>query len=308
MIKMEYNNLTELIRIPFGHRYIGFWGDKVGSQVPVRNASDVVDFVSKYLGLFNIGMSISTFKDNKPYVLFMPFDFDDENPINTIGDVVKLWNHFVESGIDSYLTFSGRKGFHILVSLVPKNYDKNKLKSIQKYIKNKFNLTTLDGNLFGDRRRLIRLPFTYNIINGSMCKLLAYNQGEKLDLDKIKIDYNPSIQKSDLKVEFKNYHEYPCIEDLVRNDPEPRHLIRFTYVILRLSKGWSEDDIIEEIKSFNWIDFDEEYTRKQIRQIAENGYYPLSCKSLIDLGYCSGICQYCDIPELLMKKLGVEEK
>jgi len=304
---MNLNNLKGLIDIPFGKRYIGYWGENSGTQIPVSNINEIIDFISKYLGLFNIGLSISTFENGDVFPLFLPFDFDDNNPKNTIKEVVRLWNHLVEGGFEAYLTYSGRRGFHIYLGLVPKPYRKIQLKTVQQYLKNKLSLTTLDRNLFGDRRRLMRVPYTYNIKSGKLCSLIKYNPGKKLDLDYLKLNNKMHLIPKSSKMIERIYHEYPCIEKLVKEDNEPRHLVRFTYVILRLAKGWTEDEIIEEIKSFNWIDFDEEYTRNQIRQIEANGYYPLNCKSLIDLGYCTGVCKYCDDPSLLMKKLGVKK-
>ena len=96
---------------------------------------------------------------------------------------------------------------------------------------------------------------------------------------------------------FRDFHKYPCIEDLIKNREywhkhhprgkyEPDQKIRFTWVILRLSEGWSMDEILEEAESFDWDDYSEEKTMKQTEQIDMQQYVPHSCKTLKSLGYC----------------------
>lgn len=285
--------MSDLLDIPFGNRSIGFWGNSYGNQILVKTREDIYNFIDEHLGIDNIGISVCTFKDHKPYLLFLPFDFDAPDLKDAWRDAVKLYNYLIERDYDVHITFSGRKGFHIFLATEPKWYNKEQIRAVQSYFKEKLGLKTLDKQIFGDIRRLMRVPYTYNI-RGGLCMEIKYHDGKKLDLDLILLKRNRINRETEY--EETDYHKYPCIEKIVREDNEPRHIIRFTYVILRLAEGWSEDDIIDEIKGeFNWIDFDEHYTRSQIIQIDSRGYVPPSCKTLKELGFCDKPCKYGDI-------------
>ena len=47
--------------------------------------------------------------------MILPFDFDSKDLRDAWGDAKKLFNYLVDMGITCVLTFSGRKGFHVLV-------------------------------------------------------------------------------------------------------------------------------------------------------------------------------------------------
>jgi len=282
-------NMTDLFSIPFGHRKIGYWNGGFGGQSKVYTKKDIIDFVDEHLGIDNIGLSVCTYKEDIPYLLFLPFDFDSKDLKKSWKDAIKLFNHFTIIGLDCHLTFSGRKGFHVFLSVVPKNYNKYLIKKIQVFFKKELGLKTMDPAIFGQDNRLMRIPYTFNI-GGDMCKEIRWNKGNLLDLDMILA--GPTYKSSSLDYDKGGYHKYPCIEKLIREDPEPRELIRLSYVALRLDKGWTEEEILEEIKSFDWIDFDEEKTRNKIRYISDGNYRPLSCKSMEERGYCKEPCKY----------------
>jgi len=238
--------------------------------------------------------------------MFLPFDFDsDTDDLTKSGeDAVKLYNHFVRAGYETRITFSGRRGYHIYLSVKPKSYSKQKIKLAQRFFKDGLKLETLDENIFGDIRRLLRIPYTYNIRGGRLCEEIAHAEGSEVDLDDIII--NPTFKKYEINYEKRNYHFYPCVEDIIVSDTEPRELIRLTYVALRLDKGWTEDEIVDEMETFGWIDFNEETCRKKIQYIDDGNYQPLSCKSMIEHGWCPGLCEFGDTKTLL-NKIGVNK-
>ena len=299
--------MTDLLEITPGYsRSIGIWGGGEGSQEKVYSFNDIVRVVSEHLGLDEIGLSVCRFKENKPELMFLPFDFDaDSGDLEKSGkEAIVLYNHFTNAGYDTHFTFSGRRGFHVYVSTVKKTYPKQQIKLIQKYFKDKLKLETLDENIFGDIRRLMRLIYTYNIRGKRLCEEISYSKGKELDLDDI-IIINNDFKKYNTKYEKQNYHPYPCIEEIIVTDNEPRELIRLTYVALRLDKGWTEDDIIDEMETFGWIDFNEEICRKKIRYIDGGNYKPLSCKSMMEHGWCPGVCEFGDM-KILLNKIGVK--
>jgi len=298
--------ITDLLAIPFGQRIVGWWGNSYGNQVPVKTFGDIVKIIDEHQSLDNIGISMCTFKDNKPYLLFLPFDFDSNDLKEAWKDAIKLYNYLIKRDYDVHITYSGRRGFHIFLATEPKWYHKNQIKSVQKYFKKELDLKTLDSHIFGDIRRLMRIPHTYNI-RGNLCREITKHDGKLLDLDLLAIE--DVDMRENVEYDEVDYHSYPCIEYLVREDNEPRHIIRFTYVILRLADGWTEDDIIDEIQEeFNWIDWDESYTRNQIRHIEERGYVPPSCKTLIDTGFCpKHICPCSEISsEKRLEEVGIK--
>ena len=120
------------------------------------------------------------------------------------------------------------------------------------------------------------------------------------------VHYRKHENSNTTKYNSKGFHTYPCIEKIIREDPEPRELVRLSYVAIRLDKDWSEDEIIDEMESFSWVDYDEELSRKKINYINDGNYYPLSCKSMKDLGWCPGVCEFGDMKTLL-NKIGVKK-
>jgi hypothetical protein len=274
---------SDLLYIPFGHRKIGHWTTGTGNQVIVKTREDIYGIVNQYLGIENIAISVCTYVDDVPYLLFIPFDFDSESNVKLAWlDAIKIYNHFVDLNYDVHITFSGKKGFHVLVGVVPKPYSKECLRAFQKWFISKLDLKTADIQILGDSKRLMRVPYTYNI-RGTLCKEIAYNPGILIDIEDLLLTtYIPHT----ITYEKKEFHEYPCIEELMTTDPEPRELIRLSYVALRLAKGWTEDEIIDEMKTFDIIDFDEHLSRNKIGYIDNGNYCPLGCKSIEDMGYC----------------------
>ena len=289
--------MIDLLDIPFGTRFVGFYGENYGNQVPVSSKKEIVNIIEEHLALDNLAISICTYKDGLPHLLFLPFDFDSEDLKEAWDDASKLYNFCIENNYSSYLTFSGRKGFHVFMLTELKPYSKRQIKDVQNMISDMLKLKTVDNQIMGDIRRLMRIPGTYNI-RGGICKVLAYNEGLSLDLNnlttiKYEKDYEPYTPMST----FRSYHKYPCIENLIKNKEywyknhprgkfEPHQVIRFSWAILKLAEGWSMDEIIDEAESFGWDDFDEGKTRWQIEHIDSNQYVPHSCKTLKNLGYC----------------------
>jgi len=301
--------MINLYDIPFGQRYVGYWGKKYANQMLVDNPKQIKEFVEERLSLYNLGISMTTYKNGLPHLLFLPFDFDSKNLKDAWKDAINIYKYITDNGYGAYLTFSGKKGFHVFLATKPKVYSKMQIKFIQTMFKNMFNAKTMDSNIFGDVRRLMRLPNTYNL-NGGLCRILTYKDGNELDLDEICLKNN-LIPKNEIGYNNDDYiaHDYPCVESLVREDIEPRHLVRFTYVVIRLSEGWSTDEILDEIESFGWVDFNEDYSRRQIEHIADRGYVAPSCRTLKQLGYCNiKDCEFDNNSEDTLKDLGIINK
>ena len=309
--------MIDLVEIPFGFRYIGYWGDGYGNQVPVETYKDVIDFINEHLSIDNIGISVCTYKDGYPYLLYLPFDFDSENLKEAWLDAIKLYNKFVSKNYETCLTYSGRRGFHVFLKVIPKIYSKRVIRHAQMMFKSMLSLKTMDERIFGDIRRLMRVPYTYNM-GGNMCNMIDSNDGKSLNLNHL-IDENAVDNPyEDYSTEnLPEFHDYPCIEKLIkdrefwekhhpRKSFQPSQEVRFTWTILRLSEGFTYDEILEEAKKIGWDDVDDDKTIYQINHIAGGGYVPYSCRSLRDMGYCIiKDCPYRNVDREMMKEVGI---
>jgi len=282
-----------------GYRYFGYW-----NQVRVYSKKEVLKLISEHAGLDNCGLSISTFIDGMPFLLFVPFDFDslEDNLENAYNEANRVYDFFKSSGFQTSLNFSGNRGFHVLVKTKPDIYSSRQLRKFHDIIARLLRLKFVDRQLFGDIRRLIRIPGTLHPKTGLLAFTIKSCKGQPLDLHKFITNGLPDAEVR-VNSKIKVRHPYPCVEEIIRNDPEPPQLIRFTYVIHRLSEGYTTKEILEEIRSFGWVDFNERITLYQIKHIANGGYYPLSCESIKQLGYCLKDCPYKDKENLRQKWL-----
>jgi len=290
-------NDMDLLEIPFGVRYVGFW-----EQQPVTKKEDIVNLVEEHLGIDPLGISVCTYKDGVPYLLYLPFDFDSDNLKESWEDAKKLYNYLIKYGYGACLNFSGRKGFHVFAQTIPAVYTRRQIRLTQIFFKNLLGLKTLDEQILGDIRRLMRIPGTYNI-NGGLCRTLAEEDGRLLNINDIAQDApRKEIDPKDSEI-LTGYHDYPCIEQYIldrdywhKNHPrhkfEPVQIIRYTWVILRNAQGYTEDEIVDEAANINWDDYEEDKTRYQIQHIVGGGYVPPSCKTLKELGYCTKDCKF----------------
>jgi len=293
-----------------GYRYFCHWhsGKSLyGDQIKVHNKKEVISLIEKYNGMENCGISISTFVNGMPKLLYLPFDFDSPNLEDSFEDAKRLYNTIIGFGYKASFHFSGGKGFHVLIPIVPKHYSKIQLLKAQQFFKRTLNLETADEQIFRDVRRIIRIPGTYHM-NGNLCDVYAYNdEGKTLDLEELSPpEFNKfvDIGKSTKPIP-KNiiHHDYPCIERLIndreyweqnhpRGENEPHWLIRFAWVIEQAYKGKTPEEMLEEIREFDWDDFDEEKTLYNINYILERDYTHPTCDTLQELGLCLDGCPY----------------
>ena len=264
-------------------------------------------------GAMNCGISVSTFKGEVPFLLYLPFDFDSDTLEKSWEDTKKLYNEVVDEGWDIFVQYSGFRGFHCLVSVVPDIYSRGQIKAAQEFYKRTLNLRTCDTQIFGDVKRLIRIPGSLHagkfkkikgkgwqrMGEGGYCSTMKHTKGDLLDLDDYFVDEFPEYDFDRVKSN-SNLHPYPCI-DVAMNNREPSQLIRYSYVAYHLKEGKKPNEIINMLeekhsdgKKYEWDDWNKEYTAKQIFHIAGriDCYNPLKCSSLKSLGYCVDGCPY----------------
>lgn len=99
------------------------------------------------------------------------FDFDDADLNNLIPQILKLSDYLLKNNIKHLLVFSGNKGFHVYVFTKNGgnlNYPKDALYNFHYYIKQILNITP-DTKLFGDIKRIFRMPNTWHTIGECYC-------------------------------------------------------------------------------------------------------------------------------------------
>ncbi len=299
-----------------GYRYFGYWSSpqRFGRQFPVKSRKEVVELIERYNGTYNCGISVCTILNEVPYLLYLPFDFDSDDLHKSWKDAKQLYNWIVDCGYDVSINFSGYRGFHVLITTVPKPYSKPQIRAAQKFFKRALNLPTCDKQIFGDIRRLIKIPGTIHagkfkknkdkiwkrVGEGSTAYKVKYTPGNPLDLDDLieEEDIDFDFEFNDTSDYTKPKHPYPCIEKYINNE-EPPQIIRYSYVSYYLKMGLTPDEIIDKLKEehsegkeHEWIDWSESTTTTQIYHIASGDYYPLKCETLKELGYCMKDCIY----------------
>lgn len=289
-----------------GYRYVCHWysGKKqYGNQIKVHSREEVIDFIEKYNGTENCGISISTFVNGMPKLLYLPFDFDSTNLREAFEDAKRLYNTLVDFGYNASFHFSGGKGFHVLIPIIPKFYSKLQLLKAQQFFKRILNLKTADEQIFRDVRRIIRIPGTYHI-NGNLCDIYAeHTDGKLLDIEKLSPPEFNKFNKLQNNISKASnsiiHHDFPCVEKLIRDEDywhehhprgsfEPNWLIRFAWIIEQSYKGRTEEEMVEDIESFGWDDFDYDKTVYNIRYIMDREYTHPNCDTFKELGFCLG--------------------
>lgn len=308
--------------------FFGYWSSppKYANQFAVSSREQIVKLLNTYNGVYNCGISMCSIIDDVPYLLYLPFDFDATTLSDAWRDASTLYNEFVDDGYDVTINYSGYRGFHVLVTVHPKPYTRPQIRVAQKFFAEGLGLKTADKQIFGDIRRLIRIPGTvhcgkFEKVNshwrrlgmGGICTTIAHSPGEVLDLDELveEVDIEIPDKIYDNK-EVRNMPSYKCLEKHMNNE-EPPHIIRYSYVAMLVDKDYEVDDIMNILRTTHsptgvapWNDWDEEYTRKQIMHIAyASEYHPLSCQSLKELGYCIKECPD-NIDSWKFKKNGVD--
>jgi hypothetical protein len=297
----EFANGTRM----FAHWYSG--KKKYGNQIKVNNKEEVIELIKKYNGIENCGISICSFVNGVPKLLYLPFDFDSSNLRDAFDDAKRLYNFLVDLGYQAMFNFSGSKGFHVIVPIIPKVYTKIQLLKTQQFFKRILKLETADEMIFRDIRRIMRLPGTYHM-NGNLCDTYVYNDtGKLLDIESLSPpDFKKNTIDSFSNIKKPNhimYHDFPCVDRLIndetywrkhhpRNSYEPHWLIRFAFVIQRMNEGKSDIEIFDEICSFNWDDLDEERTVYNIKYIMDNEYIHPTCNTFQEAGLCLDDCPY----------------
>lgn len=297
---MTYRNLFNRFPREFGR-----------GRTTVNSYDELVRRIELHNGLRDVFVSLydTNFVIDKIF-----FDIDSKNLNRAFFDTRILIGRIEKCGYPYIPVFSGRKGFHIYIPIMPwKAPNLETAKTILRDIQEKLagDIESADKHVFGDIRRLVRYPNTLNgnnycvplphdFVYWDVEKIVEYSK-TRHDIE-YEFDVLPSIEAMtdldlrdyDTNRSFKTIFRYdlpgrfrlasrllrPCVAQLLAVDRDPPHEIRMDLVAELMWLGWSEEKILEVIRDLNWIDFDPNITMYQIKQIFRKRYLPLSCKRI----------------------------
>lgn len=268
---------------------------------PYQKKVSTYDEIEKYIkednGLNPCFISVASF-DPDPYMEFIPFDFDG---IGAITDMLKIVKFFQKNNLEPVIVISSGLGYHVYLKVVGHHYSKEIIGSFQNTLINQLDLVTADTHIVGNVRALMRIPGTINEKYGNLSSFVNkpdFSKQASLDLyllseKQVKYKSKNVEQPEDLNIEdeFNNYqliselHYYPCLEVWIRQK-EPPHFIRVAYVIYQLINGLSPREILSKLETFNWCDWNENYTTYQIKHIIYGRYRMPKCSTIRMKGYC----------------------
>jgi hypothetical protein len=151
------------------------------------------DEVNKYNKLKNIYYSLYSCDENRNFgncvIDKVAFDFDASNPESILGEVTKFCEYLHNNDLKHLVVFSGKKGFHVYIfckngdSLV---FKKDALRHAHEYFTKLLDLHP-DKSLFGDIKRILRVPNTFHATGNRYCIPLTIRdlkEGMKFILEK----------------------------------------------------------------------------------------------------------------------------
>lgn len=302
------NQITSTL-FPFFPRQVGI------PRTIVKNKKEMDKYIQKFNGT-NIGCHTSLYDFNSyPVIDKLLFDFDGKD-LNVVFDEVKNFVQLLQKKNFLFIpVFSGKKGFHIYILLKPERIDKNTGKFLLHRVESELveGFKTVDWQKVGDIGAMIRIPNTIN--NGRYCCCLPENftemkLSEILSLSKNKNYFNINLKKKKLPSlldlanitmetadndivdipkgvkrvtpPFKRLKDLirPCIYNELKNNPNPKHLVRFDLVSELFFIGYTPTQVYKIIENLNWSDFKPDLTMYFINDIFANEYMPPSCERL----------------------------
>lgn len=196
-----------------------------------QNSADIYKFCesNKFTDVYYTAFGFTKYDnpstDAKYAVLdTIPFDFDSKNLQLSLTDARKLviWCH--NHDIEPRVTFSGNKGFHVFIDLVPVVIN-NAAKTVKQFcteLSDAAGFTTVDRVIFGDLNRLIRVPNTINNKGALYCIPINSKEFINLNLDDIlKMAKEPQY-KNIVRVNTRNKELISSLLDISANMPEDR--------------------------------------------------------------------------------------
>lgn len=258
-------------------------------QVRVDSEYEINKYIEDNNGINPCFISICQY-DPYPLNDKVVFDLDGQYAER---DVKLLTNYFEDNDLGSFMVVFTGGGYHFYFKVLEFHYNKEDISRFQLDVEKRLDLKSFDHHVLGDIKRMIRIPGTINEKYGIETEILyEYDSDNFINLylwkdnnNKHKFYKNIKHNMNMMSTRISELHRYPCIEYYIQMK-EPPHIIRVWYVSKLISQGYNEDEIVERLKSFKWIDWNEDITRYQINHNMKNGYTIPKCQTIKNYGYC----------------------
>ena len=277
------------------------------ARIRVRTIKELSRLVDDNNGIKPCFLSISNYKKNKPYLEFIPFDFDGDIE-RVLKDTNRLEKLLYDNDVPYQIKFSGKKGTHCVIPLKfnpshPEFVTPQMMSDIQMHCVKKCKLETFDYHLRGYLNALLRIPYTTHEVSQKPSVVLRENDG-RITVDelcqRLKVKKFTYVFANNF-VSNEKIHPYPCLEYFIKV-PNPLNYCRVAFVIYRLKQGKSVCEILEELSIIGWVDWNENKTTYHLNKIynREPSYSMPTCDTLDKYGLCYG-CKYDD--RRILKKI-----
>jgi len=294
--------------VKFCQLYKGFERDFGNpARIRIRTAKELSRLIDDNNGIKPCFLSVSHYKGNKPYLEFIPFDFDGKIE-RVLKDTNNLEKLLYNNNIPYQIKFSGRKGTHCVI---PLEFDSNHpqfvtpqmMSDIQMHCVNKCKLETFDYHLRGNLNALLRIPQTVHEVSNKPSVILRENDGcitvdelcQRLKVKKFTYVFTNNF------VSNEKVHPYPCLEYFIKV-PNPLNYCRVAFAIYRFKQEKLVSEVLDELSTLEWIDWDRYKTTYHLEKICNRipSYSMPTCDTLDKYGLCFG-CQYDD--RRILKKI-----
>ena len=313
---MKYNNesrdLTPAIlhffirndKHPFPRRVYRKYPQSISENV--KSLQELIEFTRYKKDIYVSLFSEDSIKSSVYDVIFLDIDRDDM--IDAFNDTKKVIAILMAKKIFNFeIISSGKKGFHIYVAFKP-TLIQNYRDTVIKWLENNDILKYVDIVAIGNER-LVRMPNTYN--GDSLCAPITGFLGSELQdiLNQVKVKQSRLVSfENDLSDELRlldsnayrdnrennaaipdDYALFPpCMQRLIsmaEKGVDLGHLERWQMgVMLLIAKKW---DVNAAAKYYEKMtDYNEHYTKYQLRRFADKKYNMMRCDNLRVNGLC----------------------
>lgn len=281
----------------------------------ISTNQELVDFINK-----SISFKSPCFMSVQPYhhrdcVLGIEkvfFDFDSISYIPDLDKTLLEAESFAEHlkfqfNLESFIVFSGRKGYHLYVFL--KDFlefkpDEERLCKIfyellQKKLLPEKPYETLDEHPIGNIKALSRIPYTPHE-SGKLCSpigvvspenILSFYRNNGISRDFV----NPILEEAKVQIEKlqlkpekpsfipKNTKVRICFREALKSSTIP-HKMRLGIASEYLKAGYNSNQVVDLFQHMS--DFDRRKSLYFVEHAQRRGYTPLKCETIMKYGFC----------------------
>ncbi|MDD3039625.1 hypothetical protein [Bacteroides sp.] len=172
-----------------------FRADFSGQYFVANSAEDVLAFMQQnnYTSVYGTVYSFTEYTNPKLHrdnaiIDCIPFDFDSPDNIDALNESRFVLNWCLRHNIQPRVSFSGSKGFHLIIDfdIVELKHPKETLKRFAEKLITGGNLKCVDNAVLGDINRILRFVDTRHAKTGLFCIPLTYHEVLNFSIDEIR--------------------------------------------------------------------------------------------------------------------------